>query len=957
MNAITSIIAADYTADDASTTRIELLNTPGQAIFAAAAPDMVANGWSVFPQELNRMPGMVYGATIKVAEDHDLKHRLPTPKAMDDWNNSCATLNVACVFGSGSGNTFAIDIDVLDEQVASEIAAMADEKLGYSPLRREGRFPKIALIYRHAAGEENRVANTSANLILPVPSEEEDPDGSRRKEIAEDEATGEGRQIEIQGFGKQLTFAGRHHKTGCYFKWLDQSPQMVGPEVAPLVTKEQVEAFMAEVIAIYGTAAAKGNKHRPMRMCGVGNGKKGYLITPNLQVENQKRIKDGRETLLRDMAFHIVRCNPSHIKAAKAQGDNALKDLEALMVAEIHKQFTWTAEMSGRWNSSFLTSQATAKVRANIRNLIAGRIKPDTRFEAQVKAKIEECRVIEVAAEREVVKKKETQAALEAAWSGRTPYVALGCDDGVYYFLDMMRQVRGFKAAQLTTVAGLLELDDDFDRWHEAFPGQKGSIHVQRAGADLMRQARAAGVYSGNAIRGRGVWWVKDRAVVHLGDKLLVDGKAMQPGRVGGAIFPRGPDMNVNTALTPLTAEEASQLTVWCNGWQWRQQEGMSRLAAGAIASATICGGLSWRTHFFVSAEAGSGKTEFMKQIVNRILGGMALDAMGDSTAIGLQQTLKFDALPVTMDEPETQSDADMKRVAAIISLARKASSEGGAATIKGSPNHQATSFRTSSMFFLAAINNPLVQTADLTRWISLDMVVRGTEAERADAWKATQAELAANLTDDFGARLMLRMVSLLPVIRANTETFCVAISKSGGGTARMGKTLGNVLACAWALESEDLVTDADAADFVASTDWMEDAISVAKVSPDWEQAIGKLVQHRVEVINGNGLREMAPLGELFQAAIDGGNLIEPLKTAFSRAGIKFEKSAGGLTFTILNKSVEIAKCFAGTPWAASWAKTLERAPGTSKPVGNIYVSGHTPGRATIFPGSLFTGD
>jgi hypothetical protein len=200
----------------------------------------------------------------------------------------------------------------------------------------------------------------------------------------------------------------------------------------------------------------------------------------------------------------------------------------------------------------------------------------------------------------------------------------------------------------------------------------------------------------------------------------------------------------------------------------------------------------------------------------------------------------------------------------------------------------------------------------------------------------------------------MLRLVRLLPVIRANIEIFATAIAKAASGTARMGKTLGTPLACAYALESDEVITDEIAVDFIRRTDWMADVISEARVAPDWEMAIGRLVQHRVEVISDNGLREQAPLGELMDTAVKSTQIRAPVKTALNRAGIRIDGTGRAMTFSILNRSTELGKCFMGTPWAASWAKTIERVPSAKKPVGNVYVPGHTPGRATVFPASAF---
>ena len=473
----------------------------------------------------------------------------------------------------------------------------------------------------------------------------------------------------------------------------------------------------------------------------------------------------------------------------------------------------------------------------------------------------------------------------------------------------------------------------------------------------MMRLAKEAGVYTGKSLKGRGVWWIANRPVVHLGDRLILDGAERLPGCVGSAIFPRGENLEVDTNLKPMGVEEARKLHCICNRWQWRQQDGMSIMAAGLIASGLVCGALPWRTHAMVTAESGSGKTEFMR-MASRVLGNLALNSMGNSTAVGLQQALKSDALCVTMDEPETQSDADAKRVAGIVSLARKASSEGGAKTRKGTQDHQGTSFLTSSMFFLAAINNPVVQAADVNRWVCLDMVVGQSEAKRADDWTATLKIMDEILTEDFGARLFLRMVEMLPVIRKNFDVLCDVIAKSVGGTARMGRTLGMPLACARALDQDGVITRAEAESLIADTAWVVDTIEELTVTPEWQQAIGRLVQHRVEVIHGDGSHEWMPLGEILSTAtVATGALTADIKTALDRAGIRFDYNDGKQTVTILNQSREITSAFQRSPWSASWAKTIGRAPGATRPPGTVYIPGHTPGRGTTYPVALFAPD
>ena len=58
---------------------IEHMYKPRESVFGAVARDMVAAGWSVFPQEQdgNRRPGTVNGEMIRWSEKYELAKRLP----------------------------------------------------------------------------------------------------------------------------------------------------------------------------------------------------------------------------------------------------------------------------------------------------------------------------------------------------------------------------------------------------------------------------------------------------------------------------------------------------------------------------------------------------------------------------------------------------------------------------------------------------------------------------------------------------------------------------------------------------------------------------------------------------------------------------------------------------------------------------------------------------------------
>ncbi|MFC4236100.1 bifunctional DNA primase/polymerase [Thalassospira xianhensis] len=344
---------------------MEFLYAPSESIFGATAPLMVANGWSVFPQYgVGRRPGKVNGETIKWAEKHDLANKLPDSASLALWCSHCATLNVACVFGPASGNTFAIDIDVTDEAMSREITAIADEILGYTPLRREGRSPKIALIYRQKDASE-RIPSISRHFA----------------DISDDGNANKSDQgLEILSAGKLITFHGRHHVTGSYFKWLDQSPLVLGPQDLPAVSEATVQTFLEAI-------DAKWRFHRGASFNAEGAtwqwDETTKMHVPNLAlaaggsawVENSEGlVSDGREAYLSHLVYRMITGNLPALQKAKDTGDAELDDFKQSAAIAVVEQFERTAELSGRWRLSNLRHEARDKVIRLVEKVLSGRI-------------------------------------------------------------------------------------------------------------------------------------------------------------------------------------------------------------------------------------------------------------------------------------------------------------------------------------------------------------------------------------------------------------------------------------------------------------------------------------------------------------------------------------------------------------------------------------------------------
>ena len=333
----------------------EWTTVPGQSYFGVVASRMRQVGWAVLPQERDerRSTAMVGGQRIRWKEFQD---KAPTQQLTDRWSTMAPSANAAILLGPVSGNTICLDLDITDFDLSLHVQEIAEEILGLTPFRRIGKRPKMALFYRLPEGVT--VANRTYHLMTA--------DGSAKSEHA----------IEVQGRGKMMTAFGSHHETGDIFRWQDKLPWHHGPEDAPEITPEMLDAFLAEVEtkarSFHRNASAGGDiqwdyvdSHgvdrprirRDAEFAGYARDSEGYVY-------------DGREKFVWLMASQAARLNPA------ACGDERGV---AKITAAVAEACQLELRMDGRWSEGFLRQEASEKVRRACAGVTSGQISPIVR--------------------------------------------------------------------------------------------------------------------------------------------------------------------------------------------------------------------------------------------------------------------------------------------------------------------------------------------------------------------------------------------------------------------------------------------------------------------------------------------------------------------------------------------------------------------------------------------------
>lgn len=471
-------------------------------------------------------------------------------------------------------------------------------------------------------------------------------------------------------------------------------------------------------------------------------------------------------------------------------------------------------------------------------------------------------------------------------------FTILGYDGPTYYlFQHEKRQVMAITKGDLSDV-GLIELADLY-WWEMNFSNGKGGIEKKAVAQWLFRQANARGIYDPSKIRGRGAWTDKGRAVYHHGSYLTVDGVPTEITRIkSGYVYPMARELPP-LPENPLTDAEGAHLVEVASLVRW-SMPGSAALMAGWTLLAPICGALGWRSHIWLTGPAGSGKSTVQNKYCAGLTKGINVYAQGNSTEAGIRQKLKADALPVLIDEAESNNERDKQRIENIMSLIRQTSSESQAETLKGTVSGDSQHYQIRSMFCLASINVNLPTKADIDRLTKL--VIKGPKSGGEDNWPLLEAELNKIDADEtISSRLLARSLKLMPVILEAIKVFRKVAAKHFG-SQRDGDQFGTLLAGCWCLQYSTVPTELDAE--VMIDDYVWDEHTEDQDQDDSTQARAALLNAKIRL--GGGLsdqtvyelvRESSPAHR--QNTIDA----RIAEQALRRHGIIADVAAGRLLF------------------------------------------------------------
>lgn len=531
------------------------------------------------------------------------------------------------------------------------------------------------------------------------------------------------------------------------------------------------------------------------------------------------------------------------------------------------------------------------------------------------------------------------------------PFLALGYNGGGYFYLPRgTEQIAEVRRGSHTSPSEMMSLAP-IEWWEMSYPKEKGGVDWYAAASDCMRRCERRGVYSMKNVRGRGAWYDKGSSVLHLGDRLIVDGelKSITEHR-SQYVYTRQAPMESIIDAESATDEQGREVFQIFEGLNWDSRV-HAWLAAGWTALAPVCGAMPWRPHIWLTAQRGAGKSWVQENIIQPMLGQSALMVQGGTTEAGIRQALQQDARPVIFDEAESEDHNAQRRMKSVLELARQASSDGSAEIVKGTVNGSGMAFRIRSMFMLGSVNVSLSQAADESRFSVLSLRQPEKSPAEVQRFKEFSTRVGNTLTAERCAAIRARTYRLIPIIRQNAATMAQAVAEELG-SQRIGDQVGHLLAGAISLSRGDTISIEDARAWARQIDLSE--AQEAEETSDELNCLNTILQTQVRFDYQRGSMQRS-LAEVVMAAAGKKALSEDIysdecNAILSRFGLQVD--AGQLL--VSNTHAELKRVLRDTPWASGWRRVLVRIPGATSKQQPVRFNG-TQTRAVGVPMEAFS--
>ena len=373
----------------------------------------------------------------------------------------------------------------------------------------------------------------------------------------------------------------------------------------------------------------------------------------------------------------------------------------------------------------------------------------------------------------------------------------LGFDDKKVYFMPAGKgQVIQLGQADLTE-STLRILARDY-LWRQAFPGKEDTwkTDYKEAACWILDCCEKLKVYDPSKLRGNGIWRDGEKdIVVHLGDKLLVNGEEMQLNQYESKYVYSQRPRKIKMPKIHISQEEKELMVRCAEAFNWKDKEAPT-IVLSFIITSIMAAYLRWRPHVYITGPAGVGKSTVQEMFIQRCLEGLSIQPEGDTTEAGLRSWIKNDSLPVIFDEAEGDGDASIAKMKNVMRFARSNSSSSGGEIAKGSIDQSGVRYQAQSMFSFSSINTIEMQKQDRDRITKIEL------AGKSDLSWPQLEKLLNTLPRDMCEKLFLFVVTNVSKINNIIEAYKTYFADKFG-SQRIGDQFGTLAVGKYLLTSD----------------------------------------------------------------------------------------------------------------------------------------------------------
>lgn len=294
-----------------------------------------------------------------------------------------------------------------------------------------------------------------------------------------------------------------------------------------------------------------------------------------------------------------------------------------------------------------------------------------------------------------------------------------------YYFSTTKKQILEFSPSDHNQGRFLLEAPRKY--WGDRYGYVKNKDGLNTNNPDwkmvlekLGQESAKQGFFNHSKVRGTGAWEQNKKCLLNIGDKIYYDGEfyPLYNNGIKSDYFYQSNEAFSVDFSRPLGNSDAVKFV---EAFQMLRYKSPSDyiIVLGWIFNAQIFAALPWRPHIWITGERGSGKSAILNFIHDVIANSIITQG---STAAGIRQRIKNNAMAIISDEAEPNSEKDRMKLAEVLELARQSSTRSTYETLRGSASGSAVSYNTNTCFCMGSIQISAMGGADTSRFFVIEM-------------------------------------------------------------------------------------------------------------------------------------------------------------------------------------------------------------------------------------------